>query len=155
MAIETVTREQLRQSSRLQLVLHVEHRKQAKMVGKVFPVDLPDRGLVPIFYHAESGTQEHHALDSPGGLDWAVLEFLQGNGIDTIHHFDNKILSLWITTVQDVLDCGIEQTWDARTRLFLPRRYWSQSVRWYSVPWITAITTVRGAIRARQNPTMF
>ena len=141
----------------LKVLLKVEHRGESKMVGKIFTVDVPDDGLVSVFYHeAHEGTQEHIALDCPGGIDWAVIETLEHLGIEHIHHYDASTQRLYCTTRRELIERAVEAHWDGRSRLFLPRRAWTVApCRWYAVPWVTKEMTIKSHDRERMAPRMF
>lgn len=125
----------------MQVVLKVLHNGEQKMVGKVLPTAQGD-----VFLHEEvSGAAQHHAnLDSPGGIDAVVLEWLARSGVTTVHHYRRESSDLFIAPVRDILDFGVRQRSGGRDRVYLPVEWWAQyhGPLPYSVKWITDSKTL-------------
>ena len=115
----------------MRVVLKVYHNGHFKMVGKVFPVDGRS-----IFLHEESGNQSHFNLDCPGGIDEAVVDWLDRHGVQEVHH--HKRGSEWAlaTAVTNLKDAPL-QTSDGRSRRYLDSAVWEEIPFDYKVPWIT------------------
>jgi hypothetical protein len=124
----------------MQVVLRVEHRGKAKMCGKAFPAQVDGKQKI-ILLHQSHGDQWHHQLDSPGGVDAVVLDWMIDTGVDEYHHWDTLRHTLYAAEPMRIKALGITQYSDDRYRYYLPVGAWSQQrmpVLPYRVPWITA-----------------
>ena len=102
------------------------------MVGKVIPtVEGTD-----IFYQEDKGTHTHVQLNSPGGIDVAVLDWLDGLGVTEVHHYNKRTRKLYMTTTETIRQNGIKSTQAGLTRYFLPYPFWKMSGKLnYVIPW--------------------
>ena len=122
----------------MQVVLKVEHDGDAKMVGKVFEVmNGPD--LIPIFLHEQlKRSQRHIKLDSPGGVDAVVIDWLIAQRVHYVHHHVRHG-SLWEVEPEVIRDLGVSQRSGGRNRVYLAYQHWNERPggAWYQVPWVT------------------
>ncbi len=123
----------------MHVVLQVRHKGKTKMVGKVFPV-----GKELIFMHEAAGNQWHINLNSPGGIDVAVIEWLLANKVDAVHHYDRDRNTLYVANTEDIDHYGVPQLSDGRYRLYLSAAGWAKypGKPSYKVPWVTTLATV-------------
>ena len=117
----------------MMVVVKMRHKGEAKMVGKIFK-----HGGVNIFLHEESGNQSHRNLDSPGGIDQEVIEYLRMMNVVEVHHYSRERGELYITDLDDLHDFGVNQLSDGRRRVYLPTHLWAKTSGKlpYKVPWI-------------------
>lgn len=119
----------------MKIGLKVGHHGHAKIVGIVFTLHPSGE---TIFYHAGTASQFHPKYDCPGGLDECVLAHLIRLKVEKIHHWIKPEGPLYRTTVEDVIQFGIEEHSDGRDRIYLPGPLWKQQrQRLYTVPWIS------------------
>jgi hypothetical protein len=134
----------------MKLVLHVYHKDEYKMVGKLFPHPREDK---LILLHEESGSQGHQNLSAPGGLDRCLLPFLQEVGCQEIHHYNRKTKTLTTGLYNFMLHAKVQKS-GGRERAYLPEKYWHkgymQSSLPYKVPWITDIQQFGGPLEGKQ-----
>lgn len=117
--------------------VNVRHEGRPKMVGKVFTLG----GGRPIFYHEESGTQQHVRFDSPGGIDRCVLDYCRDVGVQEVHHArpgKTGEAVVLIAPLAAFLACPQRARYDGRDRVYLPRNQWQPRHRSYDVPFATA-----------------
>jgi hypothetical protein len=113
-------------------MLKVVHRGEAKHVGKVFPARGHD-----IFLHESVSNQHHRNLDSPGGVDVCVVEYLGAIGVPEVHHYERDTKTLFVARLQLLEQNAIFQGSDGRFRLYLPTPFWIRSTGLdYTVPWV-------------------
>ncbi len=119
----------------MKVVLSVYHDGKPKMVGKLF-----EYGAGHVFLHQESGSQYHRNLDSPGGLDVVLVQYLEQleprQGPIVIHHWDPGRNELLEATPATVTRDGIRQTYDRRDRYYLPYAFWRPVAGGYKIPWV-------------------
>ena len=120
----------------MQTVLRVEHNQETRMVGKVFL-----NQQAHVFYHADTtGTQVHKKLNSPGGIDRCVLEWLGNQFVEQIVHYNGKTKMTYETTLTKVLELGIDEASGGRHRRYLDFQHWAKSAGPPSLPipsWIS------------------
>lgn len=143
----------------LQVVLEVLHHGQDKMVGKVVMLPhLPKNALgaqVPLagvpkgkarvaaFLHEESGSQPHVQLDSPGGVDTVVVQYLLAHGVSLVVHVRRGSRFVLVSTPRRIAEYGAPATYDGRARLYLPWSAWAVvSPWWKTLPWVKAVVTL-------------
>ncbi len=120
----------------MRLTLKYVHNGEAKMVGKIFETSNIGN---EIFYHKSTESQWHRDLDSPGGIDSDVLDWLIAAGIRMIHHHvpTGKHAGLYITYTLALKYNGIKQVSDGRERVYLPAKFWANGKKpWYKIPYI-------------------
>lgn len=108
------------------VALYVPYKGRAEMCGRVMRVD-----QWWVCYHESNGTQFHRKTDSIGGVDVAVLDWLDQHGVELFHHdFQPKDPAkalaprgLYMTTVQ-ALRAAPRFNWDNRDRHFLATAEW-------------------------------
>lgn len=128
----------------MQVVLRVKHRGEAKIVAKVFPV----AGKLIALHETTGGPDQwHYKLDSPGGVDYAAVEWMAQASVSEYHHIDGKRERMFITTIEELQRHGIRETAGGRDRIFLPVTFWHEWQDFngkpnYKVPWIPENRTV-------------
>lgn len=123
----------------LQVVLHVRHGGESKMVGKVFPSttffafpDTEDRSHL-VFLHEATSTQWHRNLNAPGGLDFIVWEWLLDHQVVEVAHYETDTHRFLVAPIDAFLSAeeggdAIRQISGGRDRLYLSMASgrWSQ-----------------------------
>jgi hypothetical protein len=117
------------------VALYVPHFRHPKMCGRV----VERAPGIFVIYHESNGTQHHHKLHCLGGVDAAVLHWMQRYGIEEFHHEITALrvdpVGLYAASRALIRDHGQLRTWDGRDRYFLPTVRWRfQPVRDYAVP---------------------
>ena len=120
------------------VALYVPHRATEKMCGRVCQVE-----GTWVLYHESNGTQYHFLTDSIGGVDVAVLNWLDVYGMTQIHHEITTAVvgrrgvaaaGVYVATVAQLRVAPL-RTWDDRERHFLRTEEWEyRGPRTYTVP---------------------
>jgi hypothetical protein len=122
----------------MQVVLKVVHNGRPMMVGKVFSIEYQNGSREDIFFHSDSGTQQHFLLNSPGGVDQCVVDYLSRIGVKQIfHHSGGNVL--YVATLEDLIEYGIKGSYGGRRRLYLHERFWDKQGHhpWFPIPHVT------------------
>jgi hypothetical protein len=127
----------------MQILLKVMHRGTPKIVGKVFPVD----GFLICLHETTSGPDQwHYKLDSPGGVDYAAVEWMAQASVTMYHHIDRKRERMFSVSIEELQRHGIRESAGGRDRIFLPVTFWNEmdfdGKPPYKVPWIPENRTV-------------
>jgi hypothetical protein len=129
----------------MQIVLAVLHYGDPKMVGKVFGLGGGYRKPPLIFLHQETGggSQAHTNLDSPGGVDVCVLDYLTTVGVVSVHFRRAKQRETLVAPLSIFDQYAPVQRSDGRERRYLPFPFWERHLEiGYRDPWIEDTLTL-------------
>jgi hypothetical protein len=123
----------------------VRHDGSLKMVGKAIAFTDADGQQRTALYHEATASQYHVKLDSPGGIDLAVIDHLEKNAIDQVHHYDKHSGVLLAAPVARFLAIDTPvQVSGGRARVYLPTAQWRRlPSRPYALPpWTQTVVEV-------------
>jgi hypothetical protein len=143
----------------MKVVIEVVHHHQAKMVGKVFPVGSRGEPTL-IFFHSETHpSQAHRNLNSPGGVDVCVLDYLATIGVEWVHHHRPSDSATLVAPLWAFDHYAIPQRSGGRERRYLAYDYWdifpvTHPAVAYEVPWIEDEIVLDPGLDQRPAPRM-
>jgi hypothetical protein len=115
-------------------MLQVKHNGKCKPVGKIYPDP-----KVLTFLHETKANQRHKNLNSPGGIDTCVLDYLVRHKIPRIVFYDKTLCRLYSILTTQATTLGVLQSSGGRMRAYIPAQHWSirEGVMRYPTPWIS------------------